>query len=472
MAEIDLVNATKRFPDGTTAVEAATFTIADGEFFILVGPSGCGKSTLLNMIVGLEDISEGEIKVDGKVVNDVDPKDRNMAMVFQSYALYPHMTVRENISFPLRLAKMDAAKITERVDEAARILQLGELLDRKPANLSGGQRQRVAMGRAIVREPAAFLMDEPLSNLDAKLRVQTRTEIARLQHRLKTTTVYVTHDQTEAMTLGDRIALMRKGVVQQLGTPRELYERPANLFVAGFIGSPAMNFLQAELAAPVVKLPMVEADVPPDADGGGGEGSGAGRTVIAGIRPENFEDASLVSKEDRGHGPTFRATIDVIEWMGSELYAYFIVGGGAAASVLGRHADLSAEDSGASGDGTQVVARLNPASRAQAGEELELWLDARTIQLFDPDTGLSLRRPQQTETEEAAKEPPATSRGADPQTEGPQTEGPQTAEAPGTAVDPPADPSEAQSTEAGGPAAAGQEAPPAAPSRPAGAPNG
>ncbi len=214
------------------------------------------------MIVGLEEITEGQLKVDGKVVNDVDPKDRNMAMVFQSYALYPHMTVRENISFPLRLAKMGDDQIAKRVDEAAGILQLTELLDRKPANLSGGQRQRVAMGRAIVREPAAFLMDEPLSNLDAKLRVQTRTQIAALQSRLGTTTVYVTHDQTEAMTLGDRIALMRKGVVQQLGTPRELYETPTNLFVAGFIGSPAMNFLRAEVAGSRVKLPMVELDLP------------------------------------------------------------------------------------------------------------------------------------------------------------------------------------------------------------------
>ena len=443
MAEIDLVHATKRFPDGTTAVDDATFTIADGEFFILVGPSGCGKSTLLNMIVGLEDISEGEIKVDGTTVNDVDPKDRNMAMVFQSYALYPHMTVRENIAFPLKLAKMPEDKITERVDEAARILQLGELLDRKPANLSGGQRQRVAMGRAIVREPAAFLMDEPLSNLDAKLRVQTRTEIARLQNRLKTTTVYVTHDQTEAMTLGDRIALMRKGVVQQLGTPRELYEQPANLFVAGFIGSPAMNFLRGEVSGSRITLPMVEVDTPPGTSVGDGT-----RTVIAGIRPENFEDASLVSEDDLRHGPTFRVTIDVIEWMGSELYAYFPVGGGAAASELGRHADLSVEDARADGEGTQVVARLNAASRAAKGEELELWLDARTIQLFDPDTGLSLRRPESPEAAPAAAAPAA--------------------EVPAAEVPAAEDPA----TEAAAPPAPEAGASPPAPSRPSGAPTG
>ena len=389
MAEIDLVNVTKRFPDGTVAVDDVTFTIADGEFFILVGPSGCGKSTLLNMIVGLEDISEGELRVDGKVVNDVDPKDRNMAMVFQSYALYPHMTVRENMAFPLKLAKMAQEEIDERVDEAARVLQLTELLARKPSNLSGGQRQRVAMGRAIVREPAAFLMDEPLSNLDAKLRVQTRTEIARLQSRLRTTTVYVTHDQTEAMTLGDRIALMRRGVVQQLGTPRQLYEEPANLFVAGFIGSPAMNFLRGELTGTRISLPVVQVDLPSGVTGADGQSD---QTVIAGIRPENFEDASLVPEEDLRHGATFPATIDVIEWMGSELYAYFTVGGGAAVPELGRHADLSAEDVRADAERMTVVARLDAASQAQEGQELELWLDARRVHLFDPDSGLSLVR--------------------------------------------------------------------------------
>ncbi len=423
MAEIDLVHVTKQFPDGTKAVDDVTFTIQDGEFFILVGPSGCGKSTLLNMIVGLEEISEGELKVDGRVVNDDDPKDRNMAMVFQSYALYPHMTVRENISFPLRLAKMDEAKITDRVDEAARILQLSELLDRKPANLSGGQRQRVAMGRAIVREPAAFLMDEPLSNLDAKLRVQTRTQIARLQSRLKTTTVYVTHDQTEAMTLGDRIALMRRGVVQQLGTPRELYEQPVNLFVAGFIGSPAMNFLRADVSGSKVKLPMVEFDLPGAAAGDGG--GGGARSLIAGIRPENFEDATLVAEDDLRHGAKFKATIELVEWMGSELYVYFTVGGGAAASELGRHADLTPDDVRSSDEGTQVVARLERASQARPGEELELWLDARALHLFDPDSGERLNRTQQEEASppvaasqaqsqsQAESSPPAPGQGQD-----------------------------------------------------------
>ncbi len=464
MAEIDLVGVTKRFPDGTTAVKDVTFTIHDGEFFILVGPSGCGKSTLLNMIVGLEEISDGELKVDGTVVNDVDPKDRNMAMVFQSYALYPHMTVRENISFPLRLAKMSDAEIDKRVDEAARILQLGELLDRKPANLSGGQRQRVAMGRAIVREPAAFLMDEPLSNLDAKLRVQTRTEIARLQNRLKTTTVYVTHDQTEAMTLGDRIALMRRGVVQQLGTPRELYEQPTNLFVAGFIGSPAMNFLRAEASGSRVKLPMVDVDLPAAGGTGDRAGTGAGaRTVIAGIRPENFEDAALVPGDDLGHGATFTATIEVVEWMGSELYVYFTVGG-AAASELGRHADLSADDVRSSDEGTQVVARLERASQARAGQELELWLDARALHLFDPESGERLSGPQ-----EEATPPPAQRQ---TQTQGQPPEGPAPAEAAASEATVPSEPEADRTETVERPVAPAQAATDPPPSRPAGAPTG
>src|SRR5919197_671593 len=246
MAEIVLDKVTKRYPDGALAVSDVDIEIADGEFIILVGPSGCGKSTMLNMIAGLEDITSGELRIDGQRANEKAPKDRDIAMVFQSYALYPHMSVRENMAFPLRLAKVDDATVRAKVDEAARILDLEKHLDRKPANLSGGQRQRVAMGRAIVRSPKAFLMDEPLSNLDAKLRVQMRTEVSRIQQRLGTTTVYVTHDQVEAMTLGDRVAVMRGGVVQQIGSPQVLYDTPANLFVAGFIGSPAVNFLPAQ----------------------------------------------------------------------------------------------------------------------------------------------------------------------------------------------------------------------------------
>src|SRR6201995_5874787 len=258
MAEIVLDRVTKSYPDGAMAVQELSLTIAEGEFIILVGPSGCGKTTTLNMIAGLEDISSGELRIGGERVNEKAPKDRDIAMVFQSYALYPHMTVRQNIAFPLTLAKMKKAEIADKVEETAKILDLTALLDRKPSQLSGGQRQRVAMGRAIVRQPKAFLMDEPVSNLDAKLRVQMRGEIARLQKRLGTTTVYVTHDQTEAMTLGDRVVVMHGGVAQQIGTPEELYDRPANLFVAGFIGSPAMNFFPATLIPTGLKLSFGE----------------------------------------------------------------------------------------------------------------------------------------------------------------------------------------------------------------------
>src|SRR5918911_2164612 len=256
MAEIELRDVTKRYPDGFEAVKHMDLDINDGEFMILVGPSGCGKSTALRMIAGLEDISEGQLKIGGEVVNQKAPKDRDVAMVFQNYALYPHMSVRDNMGFALKLKGVDKEEINRKVEEAARILDLTQHLDRKPANLSGGQRQRVAMGRAIVRNPAAFLMDEPLSNLDAKLRVQMRAEVSRLQQRLQTTTVYVTHDQTEAMTVGDRVAVMRAGILQQVDSPRELYEHPRNIFVAGFIGSPAMNFFSGTLEGDQVRTPM------------------------------------------------------------------------------------------------------------------------------------------------------------------------------------------------------------------------
>ncbi|HEY3492604.1 MAG TPA: sn-glycerol-3-phosphate ABC transporter ATP-binding protein UgpC, partial [Solirubrobacterales bacterium] len=288
MSEIVLDGITKTFADGFEAVKDMNLDIQDGEFMILVGPSGCGKSTALRMIAGLEDISEGELKIDGETVNDRSPKDRDIAMVFQNYALYPHMTVRENMGFALKLAGVDKAEIDEKVENAAKTLDLEQHLDRRPANLSGGQRQRVAMGRAIVRDPKAFLMDEPLSNLDAKLRVQMRTEVAKLQSKLETTTVYVTHDQTEAMTLGDRVAVMRAGVLQQVGTPAELYNHPKNLFVAGFIGSPAMNFMPAEISGGKLQLPIGEVDL---GDLGVEEGDGQ---VIAGLRPENFEDTEVI----------------------------------------------------------------------------------------------------------------------------------------------------------------------------------
>ena len=323
MADIVLDNVSKKYPDGFEAVKDLSLEIADGEFVILVGPSGCGKSTALRMVAGLEDITGGELRIGGEVVNQKAPKDRDIAMVFQNYALYPHMTVGENMGFALKLAKVDQGEIDRKVDEAAKILDLDQHLDRKPANLSGGQRQRVAMGRAIVRNPAAFLMDEPLSNLDAKLRVQMRTEVSRIQKNLGTTTVYVTHDQTEAMTLGDRVAVMRAGVLQQVGSPMELYNTPKNLFVAGFIGSPAMNFMPATVEGDTVKLPMADVALPQGLRESVGRAEG--RQLIAGIRPESFEDASLVDTGHLGNGTKFTTTIELVESMGAELYVHFKV---------------------------------------------------------------------------------------------------------------------------------------------------
>jgi multiple sugar transport system ATP-binding protein len=389
MAAVVLSRVGKDYPGVAGVVRELSVTIASGEFLVFVGPSGCGKSTTLRMIAGLEDISRGTIEIAGRVVNDVPPKAREIAMVFQNYALYPHLSVRENIAFPLRLAKENDAEVNRKVDEAARVLELTELLDRKPAALSGGQRQRVAMGRAIVREPQAFLFDEPLSNLDAKLRVQMRTEIARLQKRFGTTTVYVTHDQTEAMTLGDRVAVLRKGVVQQVASPRELYNRPTNLFVAGFIGSPSMNFLPGPVRDGKLELPMVTVDLP-DEIVARVRSAGDGQEFIAGIRPEHFQDAGLITDEDRRHGPTFRTRVDVVEWMGSELFAYFPVSGSANSheEMVQLANELDLETGG--GDESQVVARLDAASDAREGQEVEIWLDARQIHLFDPETGENL----------------------------------------------------------------------------------
>jgi multiple sugar transport system ATP-binding protein len=387
MSEIVFDEVTKRFPDGTEAVKKMSLDIPDGEFVILVGPSGCGKSTALRMIAGLEDISEGELKIDDQVVNDLAPKDRDIAMVFQNYALYPHMTVGENMAFPLKLAGIDQAEIEKKVSEAAETLDLTELLDRRPANLSGGQRQRVAMGRAIVRDPKAYLMDEPLSNLDAKLRVQMRTEVARIQQRLGTTTVYVTHDQTEAMTLGDRVAVMRAGALQQVGRPTELYNHPANLFVAGFIGSPAMNFVPGTISGSQVRTPFGELPVPDGVKGGGD------REVIVGIRPEHLEDARVVDTEARGAGATFKAKLDLVEALGAEYYAYFHLEGTRVESEhlseVAADAGLSEVPSAQAGD-TSLVARLNEMSEIREGDELELWLDTRRLQFFDPDSGESL----------------------------------------------------------------------------------
>ncbi|MET9002337.1 sn-glycerol-3-phosphate ABC transporter ATP-binding protein UgpC [Amycolatopsis sp. NPDC004169] len=389
MAEIVLDKVSKKYPDGALAVSEVDITIADGEFIILVGPSGCGKSTTLNMVAGLEDISSGELRIDGQRVNEKAPKDRDIAMVFQSYALYPHMSVRENMAFPLRLAKVDDKTVRAKVEEAAKILDLTAHLDRKPANLSGGQRQRVAMGRAIVRSPKAFLMDEPLSNLDAKLRGQMRTSVSKIQKQLGTTTLYVTHDQTEAMTLGDRVVVLRAGYVQQIGSPQFLYDNPANLFVAGFIGSPSMNFVPAtlennELRSALGTTPLT------DRVRQLVERANAPREVIVGIRPEHFEDAALVEAGQKAGGATFTAHIDVLESMGSEKFAHFTLEGETATSE--ELAELAA-DSGSSdvpGAESQIVARLSAESSAKENADLEVWYDADKIKLFDPSNGRNL----------------------------------------------------------------------------------
>ncbi|MEU0215216.1 sn-glycerol-3-phosphate ABC transporter ATP-binding protein UgpC [Streptomyces sp. NPDC006265] len=391
MAEIILEGVTKRFPDGALAVKDVNLEIADGEFVILVGPSGCGKSTTLNMIAGLEDITEGTLRIGDRVVNDLAPKERDVAMVFQSYALYPHLNVRENMGFPLRLAKVDKATIDAKVTEAARILDLAEHLDRKPANLSGGQRQRVAMGRAIVRDPKAFLMDEPLSNLDAKLRVQMRTQISRLQRRLGTTTVYVTHDQTEAMTLGDRVVVMRQGLVQQIGTPADLYDAPNNIFVAGFIGSPAMNFLNAIVEGGALRSSLGELTLD-DRTRQMLERQNAPREVIVGLRPEAFEDVALSPDRDRT-GPVFTATVEVLESLGSDVFVYFTAEGGPATTTELEElaADSGLRDTGA--DTNNIVARLGAATRAREGEPIELRVDMSKAHVFDPATGANLTHP-------------------------------------------------------------------------------
>ena len=385
MAEITLDGVTKVFDDGYEAVKDLSLDIGDGEFMILVGPSGCGKSTALRMIAGLEDISSGELKIGGEVVNDKAPKERDIAMVFQNYALYPHMTVRENMGFALKLAKVDQAEIDKKVEDAAQTLDLTQHLDRRPANLSGGQRQRVAMGRAIVRDPKAFLMDEPLSNLDAKLRVQMRTEVAKLQSKLETTTVYVTHDQTEAMTLGDRVAVMRAGLLQQVGTPAELYDGPKNLFVAGFIGSPAMNFMPAEISGGRVKLPLGEADLGEDLKGA------KDGPVIAGLRPESIEDAELVGDLVDERGIVFEAEVDLVESLGSDLFVYFHVDSeGVQSDQLADLVNERLEETGVPEvrEGQeQIVGRLDPASKVKRRDTAKLWADTSKLHLFDTESG-------------------------------------------------------------------------------------
>ncbi|WAC92879.1 ABC transporter ATP-binding protein [Mycobacterium sp. Aquia_213] len=387
MAEIVLEHVNKSYPNGHTAVQDLNLTIADGEFLILVGPSGCGKTTTLNMIAGLEDISSGELRIGGERVNEKAPKDRDIAMVFQSYALYPHMTVRQNIAFPLTLAKMKKTDIAQKVEETAKILDLSELLDRKPSQLSGGQRQRVAMGRAIVRHPKAFLMDEPLSNLDAKLRVQMRGEIARLQRRLGATTVYVTHDQTEAMTLGDRVVVMHGGVAQQIGTPGELYERPANLFVAGFIGSPPMNFFPGTLTSSGLTLPFGDVLLTPDVQDVIA-GHPKPENVIVGVRPEHLLDAALIDGYQRITAATFEVKVDLVESLGADKYVYFTTTG---CDVHSAQLDeLAAESEIAE---NQFVARVPAESKAVIGQSVELAFDTAKLAVFDADSGANLTVP-------------------------------------------------------------------------------
>jgi len=391
MAEIQIRDVSKRYRDGTVAVHDLSLDIADGEFTVLVGPSGCGKTTLLRMIAGLEEITTGSIRIGERVVNDLTPKDRDIAMVFQNYALYPHMTVERNMGFALRRAHVPPQEIRRKVEHAADLLGITDQLERKPSNLSGGQRQRVAMGRAIVRDPQAFLMDEPLSNLDAKLRIQMRSEIVRLQRRLNTTTVYVTHDQIEAMTLGDRLAVMRDGLLQQVGTPAELYDRPVNLFVAGFIGAPAMNFLVGEIADGSLRSPL--GTIALSEVGDDGRTDHAGRVVV-GVRPENFEDASLSG--ERPGLVALTATVDVLESTGSDVYAHLSLNGHERAPdepLLRELAQATASEDPEAGLATsqsELVARVGVATSLTEGEPGRLWVDARRIHLFDPATGQRL----------------------------------------------------------------------------------
>jgi multiple sugar transport system ATP-binding protein len=392
MAEIEFDDVVKRYPDGFEAVKHMNLQIRDAEFMILVGPSGCGKSTALRMIAGLEDISGGDLKIGGEVVNDLAPKDRDIAMVFQNYALYPHMTVRDNMGFALKLRKAPEEEIKRRVDEAAKTLELEQHLERKPANLSGGQRQRVAMGRAIVREPKAFLMDEPLSNLDAKLRVEMRAVVSRLQQRLETTTVYVTHDQTEAMTLGDRVAVMRAGILQQVDSPRELYDDPRNIFVAGFIGSPAMNFFGGAIDGEVIHTPMGAVPLADELRRSLESHSSGRKDVIIGVRPEDFEDANFAPE---GHeGWTFEAPIELTESMGAEIYAHFDFDRGEqieSDELRELQEDAGTSDVPSSSSG-HAVARVDAGSGVTAGQRTKLWLDTHKIHVFDPTDGHSMTR--------------------------------------------------------------------------------
>jgi multiple sugar transport system ATP-binding protein len=381
VAEINLNNVSKVFSGGVVAVDSVSLTIGSGEFLVLVGPSGCGKSTLLRMIAGLEHLSDGTISIGERDVTDLPPRSRDVAMVFQSYALYPHMTVRENLGYGLKVRKIPKHEIRERVDRAAMLLGLDKLLDRKPGALSGGQRQRVAMGRAIVREPQAFLMDEPLSNLDAKLRVSMRAQLGALHARLATTTIYVTHDQIEAMTLGQRVAVMREGRIQQVDTPQELYTRPTNLFVAAFIGSPAMNLVEAELAAGALCFGGYAISLP-------GAGPPPADRVIAGIRPEAFEDAAFADPSL----PQIDVQVEVVEELGADTHVIFTV---AAPRVDVSEVREAAGDEDAplvAVEGSLFTARVDPGTAARPGARLRLAVDPARFHYFDPETGLRLER--------------------------------------------------------------------------------
>ncbi len=398
MAGLTLSGIGKVYDDGTRAVRDLNVEVSDGEFLVFVGPSGCGKTTALRMVAGLETVTEGELRIGDRLVNSVPPRDRDVAMVFQSYALYPHLSVRDNIAFGLKLRKMAKPEIRKRVEHAADVLGLTDYLDRKPRNLSGGQRQRVAMGRAIVREPQVFLMDEPLSNLDAKLRVQMRTEIARIQRDLAVTTVYVTHDQTEAMTLGHRVAVMKQGVLQQIAPPQQLYDRPVNIFVAGFIGSPAMNLMMGtvsrtgnelalQLGSQTVRLPESVLQTRPALV------DYLGQPVVVGVRPEDLDDAAVGSDDSR---PVLHAVADLIEPLGSDLIVHLSIDAEPVQSnddLTELAKDVGHPDAGApqsSDASTTLVARFNPRSTVAIGDAVNVRVDTERLHYFDPGTGLGV----------------------------------------------------------------------------------
>ena len=390
MGAINITSVGKIYPNGTRALEDVSIEVNDGEFVVLVGPSGCGKTTLLRMVAGLEDITEGEISIADKIVNEVAPKDRDIAMVFQNYALYPHMSVYDNMAFSLKLRKFSKDEIDKKVKDAAKTLEIDELLDRKPKALSGGQRQRVAMGRAIVRSPQAFLMDEPLSNLDAKLRVQMRAELGQLHTQLQTTTLYVTHDQVEAMTMGDRVAVIRKGVLQQIDTPREIYLYPKNIFVAGFIGSPSMNFVYAtvKISSKGASLTFGEDQIfvkdPPES-----LKDYEGKEIVLGVRPEAFEDSVYANKKE--FSEEINIHVSLLEQLGSDTYIHFYkdinpVQTEAIEEILADEG----EDISVLGTQTKFIARINPNATIEEGKDITLSINPSKLHFFNPETGLSI----------------------------------------------------------------------------------